>query len=240
MSTGQFVRRLNGSLDRRSRGKALGIPLSYFKMTAVTLIMASVPSLILKAADHISGVPFLAPFATLVALVTLLMTIVAFVYYLTLLGYATVRDVTEFVGEVRRVIKENAERRRQRTQPRGGGWVSVTAALLLPSSIRDDGIATARDVLARETDDASSRRVVCAVVCRLIRGLIRDGVIERKQRLAGRLAGVAFVLTVVSGIQTIVGTHFDTLLGVTIVLASVILGGLIGGWAGGLGEKRVP
>jgi len=72
----------------------------------------------------------------------------------------------------------------------------------LPSSIRDDEIATARDILMRETDKSSARHVV-RVVVRLIWGLVRDGITERQHRLAGRLAGIAFALTVVPGIQSI-------------------------------------
>ncbi len=91
----------------------------------------------------------------------------------------------------------------------------------------------------RETDKSSARHVV-RVVVRLIWGLVRDGITERQHRLAGRLAGIAFALTVVPGIQSILGVQFGGVLGAAVALASVILGGLVGGWAAGLGEQRVP
>ncbi len=79
-----------------------------------------------------------------------------------------------------------------------------------------------------------------AVVCRLLWGLIRTGLIERKHRLAGLLAGIAFALTTVPGIQSILGLHFGPFLGAAVALVSVILGGLIGGWTAGLGARRTP
>lgn len=54
------------------------------------------------------------------------------------------------------------------------------------------------------------------------------------------VAGVAFALTVVSSIQSLLGVHVGAGLGTVVVLACVIASGLIGGWAGGLGERRVP
>jgi hypothetical protein len=241
MRASHFIRRLNDEFDRRSRGSKFGIPMAYFKMLAAGAISITIPSGLLRVARHYAGdAPVLVGALPWVALAILLLTAIAAVYYAGLTAYASVREIMEMVVGVRRVLKENAERRRRQSQPRGAGVVTLIAALLLPSSIRDDAIATLRDTLAHEADDTSSRRAVWAVVCRLLWGLIRTGLIERKCRLAGMLAGIAFPFTVVPGIQSILGVHFGAWLGASIVLTSIILGGLIGGWAGGLSERRVP
>jgi len=240
MRTGHLIRRLNGELDRRSRGEKFGLPLSYFKMLATGLVAAVTPSVTLKVVGLMTGARVLVLPVELAALITLLVMLVAFAYYTTLFGYASLREAMETGRDVRRVAKENAERRRKRRQPRGVGIVTIAAALFLPPAIRADAIATVRDVLAREINDASPRRAVFAVVCRLLWSLIRNGLIERKQRLAGGLAGIAFALTVVPGIQSILGLHVGPVLGAVVALASIALGGFIGGWAADLGVRRTP
>lgn len=100
----------------------------------------------------------------------------ASLYYALLTVYGTARDMVETVAVVRQVLKDRAALRRAGVLSRGDAPVTIAAALLLPPAIRADGIATARDVLASQTDASSPRRVVRAVVARLIWGLIRDGV----------------------------------------------------------------
>lgn len=246
MRAPSIARRLGRALDRRSRGEKFGVPVCYLKAlvacTFGSLISPGLAKLGYYAPHHYSHSAASSLGALVVSLAiiaVMLATIVAALYYALISAYSSARDTAETVASVRRLLKDRAARRRDHLLPRGDGWVTIAAVLLLPSSILTDAIETARDVLMHEADESSSRHVV-RVVVRLIWGLVRDGVRERRRFLTGSISGVLGAFTIVPGIQSLLGLHFSVWLGAMLVVVLVVVGGLIGGWTGSLGERRVP
>jgi len=246
MRAPHVARRFERALDRRSREEKFGVPVCYLKALAACafggLISPGLTRFGYYAPHHHShsADSSLGALVVSLAIITIMLaTIVVALYYGLISAYSSARDVVETVASVRKLLKDHTARRRDHLLPRGDSWVTIAAILLLPSSIRDDEIATARDVLMHETDESSSRHVA-RVVAQLIWGLVRDGVRERHRFLTGSISGVLGAFTVVPGIQSLLGLHFSVWLGAILVVVLVVVGGLIGGWAGGLGERRVP
>ncbi len=246
MSAPHLARRLGRALDRRSKEEKFGVPSCYLKALAACVLGGLISPGLAKLGyyaphqySHSTASSLGALIVPLAIITVLLATIVAALYYGFISAYSSARDMVETVVSVQKLIKDHVARRRDHLLPRGGGWVTLAAILLLPSSIRDDEIATARDVLMHETDESSSRHVT-RVVAHLIWGLVRDGVRERRRFLTGSISGVLAAFTVVPGIQSLLGLHFGVWVGTVLVVVLLLVGGLIGGWAGGLGERRVP
>lgn len=118
--------------------------------------------------------------------------------------------------------------------------ILTLAAVGLPRDLRADTLATVRDVLYEATGAAPTRCAVSAVVLRLLGGMLTKAVRARKRYLVGAGGGSVVTLGVTSNVQSLLGLHLNLLVGAGLVVISMTLGAVIGGWVAGIAERRVP
>jgi hypothetical protein len=61
-----------------------------------------------------------------------------------------------------------------------------------------------------------------------------------KQRMLGMGSGSVVALGITSNVQSLLGLHPSLPVGAAFVVASSIVGAIIGGWVAGMAERRVP